>query len=186
MIFRGDIMQWDLLEEHQCVYDKTLCKKMNELTDLFDIIIDDMNLYPNMICVDVFPCKENWNVEISEYIRNYYKEFPDEEYLVSKNFKFSLDGVKGERHSIIEALKKIFESETVLCRCVSRPLNQNENMKYVAKVLAENAGTDTAESFLISKKDLEILQNVYVGILFSGWMLRCGKYGILILLGTNE
>ena len=69
---------------------------------------------------------------------------------------------------------------------MSRPLNQNENMKYVAKVLAENAGTDTAESFLISKKDLEILQNVYVGILFSGWMLRCGKYGILILLGTNE
>ena len=52
-------MQWDLTEEHSRAYDKEVCEKIDELTDLFDIILDDMNLYPSMMCVDVFFLKHS-------------------------------------------------------------------------------------------------------------------------------
>lgn len=181
-------MQWDLIEEHHGAYDEKVCKKIDELTDLFDIILNDIRLYPSMMCVDVFPCIESLAIEIPKHIQNYYRIFRDKEYKdkMQKKFDLRLDLVKRETSSIYDALKTIFDADFLLEMCTSRPVNQNENIKKVADTLSENAGTTFTEIFLVSKQDLNILQEEYMGILFSGWVLRCGNYGILILLGTNE
>ena len=181
-------MQWDLIEEHARAYDKEVCKKINELTDMFDIIFDDMRLYPSMMCVDVFPCTENLTTEIPIYIQKYYEVFLDEEYRtkMKKKFDFRLSLEKIETCSIYNALKNIFCADFLLERCASRPENQSENIKKVADRLSADIGVTVAENFFVSKQDLNVLAELYIGILFSGWVIRCGNYGILILLGTNE
>lgn len=181
-------MQWDLIEEHNGTYDEEVCKKINELIDLFDIILDDMKLYPSMMCVDVFPCIENIDTEIPIYIQKYYEVFLDEEYRtqMQKRFDFRLNLKKIATGSIYKELQNIFGGEFLSKQCVSIPENHHENIKKVADRLSEELGTTVAESFFVSKEDLYVLREVYIGILFSGWVLRCGDYGILILLGTNE
>lgn len=181
-------MHWDLLEEHKEAYDAVVCKKIDELTNLFDIILDDIKLYPSMMCVDVFPCIENIAIEIPKHIKTYYKGFLDEEYKdkMQRKFDLSLDLEKKETGSIYEALNTIFNAESLFGICTSRPVDQSENIKKVADRLSEEVGTTFAECFFVSKHDLNLLQELYIGILYFGWVLRCGNYGILILLGTNE
>lgn len=181
-------MQWDLIEEHQGAYDEEVCKRIDELTELFDIILDDIRLYPSMMCVDVFPCIESVATEIPKHIQNYYGVFVDEEYKVKmqKKFDTSLNLVKRETGSVYDVLKNIFDANFLLEMCESRPMNQSENIRKVADRLSEKVGTTFAECFSVSKQDLNLLQELYIGILFSGWVLRCGNYGILMLLGTNE
>lgn len=181
-------MQWDLIEEHSGAYDKEVCEKIDELTDLFDIILDDMRLYPSMMCVDVFPYRESLSIEIPQYIQNYYEIFEDEEYKakMKKNFDLRLELEKRECSSIYDALKNIFENDFLITMCASRPVNQSKNIKKVADQLSTDVGTGYVDFFEICKQDLKILQELYIGILFSGWVIRCGNYGILILWGTNE
>lgn len=181
-------MQWDLIEEHQEAYDEEICKKIDELTDLFDIILDDIRLYPSMMCVDVFPCINSLAIEIPRHIQNYYRICLDEEYKdkMQKKFDFRLDLLKKETCSVYDGFKNIFDADFLLKMCTSRPINQDKNIKKVADRLSEIVGTTYTECFWISKQDLNRLQELYIGILFSGWVLRCGSYGILILLGTNE
>lgn len=181
-------MQWDLTEEHSGAYDKEVCEKIDELTDIFDIILDAMSLYPSMMCVDVFPYRESLSIEISQYIQNYYEMFHDESYKakMKKNFDIRLKLEKRECSSIYEALKNIFDNDILLAMYASRPVNQSKKIKEVADRLSAEVGTACADFFEICKQDLEILQELYIGILFSGWVIRCGNYGILILLGTNE
>ena len=181
-------MQWDLLEEHRGTYDKEVCKKIDELTDLFDIILDDMRLYPSMMCVDVFPYGESLSIEIPQHIQNYYEIFHDEEYKakMQKNFDFRLELEKRECGSVHDALKDIFDNDFLMSMCTSRPANHSKSIKKVSERLSEEAGTTCAEFFAVNKHDLKILQELYIGILFSGWVIRCGNYGILVLLGTNE
>ena len=104
----GDNVQWDLIEEHSGTYEKEDCKKIDDLTDLFDIILDDMRLYPSMMCVDVFPYMESLAIEIPKCIQNYYEIFHDEEYKakMQKNFDLRLELEKRENCSIYDALKK--------------------------------------------------------------------------------
>lgn len=181
-------MQWDLTEEHSGAYDKEECEKIDELTDLFDIILDDMSLYPSMMCVDVFPHRESLSIEIPQYIQNYYEMFHDESYRakMKKNFDIRLELEKRESSSIYEALKSIFDNDILLAMCAARPVNQSKNIKEVADRLSAEVGTICVEFYEICKQDLKILQELYIGILFSGWVIHCGNYGLLILLGTNE
>ena len=65
-------------------------------------------------------------------------------------------------------------------------VNHNINIQKVADRISEEVGTSLAECFGVNKQDLNKLQEVYIGILFFGWVLRCGNFGFLILLGTNE
>ncbi len=156
-----------------------VCEKIDELTDLFDIILDDMSLYPSMMCVDVFLYRESLAIEIPQYIQNYYEMFHDESYKakMKKKFDIRLKLEKRECSSIYEALKNIFDNDLLF---------QNKNIKEVADRFSAEVGTTCADFFEICKQDLETLQELYIGILFSGWVIRCGNYGILILLGTNE
>lgn len=181
-------MQWDLIEEHEGAYDEEVCKKIDELTDLFDIILDDMSLYPSMMCVDIFPCTDSLSIEIPRNIQNYYRTCFDEEYKVKMQKKFDLrfDLVKREKCSVYDALKNIFDVDSLLEMISSLPINHDDNIKKVADRLSEIVGSNYTECFVISKQDLNILQELYIGILFSGWVLQCGSYGILILFGTNE
>lgn len=181
-------MQWDLLEEHSIAYEEEICKKINELTDLFDIILDEIKIYPYMLCVDVFPYTECLEIEIPEHIQNYYRMFFDEEYKneMQKKFNFILHLEKRGQASVYEVLNNIFYEISLLKTYTLEIEKQNKNICKVADILSKKTGTTFAESFNISKHDLNILQEVYIGILFSGWILRCGDYAILIFLGTNE
>lgn len=181
-------MQWDLIAEHYGAYDEEVCKKIDELTDLFDIILDDLKLYPSMMCVDVFPYTENLAIEIPKHIQNYYKIYSDEGYKVKmqKSFASRLDLEKRENCSVYDAIRSIFDSDFLLDRCETRPVNHNINIQKVADRISEEVGTSLAECFGVNKQDLNKLQEVYIGILFFGWVLRCGNFGFLILLGTNE
>lgn len=179
-------MQWDLLEEHSIAYEEEICKKINELTDLFDIILDEIKIYPYMLCVDVFPYTECLEIEIPEHIQNYYRMFFDEEYKneMQKKFNFILHLEKRGQASVYEVLNNVFDEISSLEICEFKLVKTNINK--VANTLLENIDNTFAKYFKISKHDLKILQEVYLGILFYGWIIKCGNYAILILLGTNE
>ena len=139
-----------------------------------------------MLCVDVFPYTECLEIEIPKHIQNYYKMFCDEEHKnkMQKKFDFTLNLEKRGQASVYEVLNNVFDEISSLEICEFKLVKTNINK--VANTLLENIDNTFAKYFKVNKHDLNILQEVYLGILFYGWIIKYENYAILILLGTNE
>ena len=167
-------MQWDLEDEHSWAYDEELCNRINVITDTFDGILDYTvpKMYPMMACVDVFPCKDNIGYNIPIYIQRYLEEGQRSRY----DFELTLENkVMGDINTILRSVFLIDKDDGVLIR-----------INNTSEKLVELLGEDVVTKYSIDLKDLYILQNEYIGILTEGYVLQCGEYSIVILIGTNE
>lgn len=135
-------MNWDLLGEHESAYDESGCEKINELTDIFDIVFDYINRgWVLDVCVDVFPCTEEPASEIPRCIQKYYDMYVDESYQKEMKSLFDVTFSTEEviEESLIDALKSIFDLPTE--KSWTGSVEQHKrNIEKVAEKLIEETG----------------------------------------------
>ncbi len=181
---------WDLTEEHKNAYNEDICLKIDLLTDLFDEILEYIQdgLYPSMMCVDVFLIDEDIEISMMKIIQKYYNSYIDEECQKQPKNKFStkLSFQKNGEGEILQIFKNIFTLDNITNRWKGTSEIHYNNVKSVTDKLHEFINCEVVEKYSLNKKDLTLLEDIYIGILFSGSVIKCGKYAILILTGCNE
>ncbi len=186
-------MYWDLEEEHKAAYDENECAEIDDLTNLFDIILDYMHegngLYPWTMCVDVFFC-DNQKPEstIPKFIQQYYCAYlkEDEKKKVQEMYDPPFDLEDGGAGKIEDVLRDAFHMVHISERWTGTLKQHQENIRIVATKLQEKIGLNCGVKYKLTKKDLECLATVYLGILIEGYIIQCGKYAFLVLTGSSE
>lgn len=81
-----------------------------------------------MMCVNIFPCRDSLSIDIPRNIQNYYRICLDEEYKVKmqKKFDLRLDLIKREKCFVYDALKNIFDVDSLVEMISSRPINHDD------------------------------------------------------------
>jgi hypothetical protein len=186
-------LHWDLTEEHCNAYNEKECQRIDGLTDLFDLILDymysDHGLYPGARCVDVFPCTaEGAETGIPKGIRHYYDMYLDEKYrnLMKKKYQITLALTKMAEGTIEDILGIEFALRNMNPTWKGTEHQNKENIKATAFRLKNLIGADTAILYSLSRQDLKILEETYLGILFDGSVIQYGDIAILSVYGTNE
>ncbi len=185
-------MQYDLTEEHSIAYDGPLCNTINDITNLFDEILDYLvpAMYPYMACVDVFPCESHPSQDIPKYIQKYFGEScHGDEYKepMQSKYDFELILEEPQEGDLCTVLGGIFSNSLVTRKHADITQEQLRiRVENVSNKLKQITGVETAIRYSINGKSLRILQEQYIGILTAGYVLSCGGYSIMILIGTNE
>lgn len=184
-------MHYDLTEEHSNAYDELLCNTINDITNLFDEILDYLvpAMYPYMACVDVFPCESYPSQNIPKYIQRYYDDFQDGEDKepVQSGYDSELILEAPLEGDLCTILGGIFSNSLVIRKHTDiTPEQLCTRVENVSNKLKQITGVESAIRYSINGKSLRILQEHYLGILTSGYVLACGDYSIMILIGTDE
>lgn len=184
-------MHYDLTDEHATAYNQPTCGVIDNLTNLFDEILDYLvpAMYPNMSCVDVFPCSSDMKREIPKLIQKYF------DVDCSEDFEERMQSAFGEEMvlenplegDLCTVLGDIFSYSLVRRNSVNITQEQLDvKIRNVSNMLKQITGADTVLRYSIGKDSMGVLEKLYIGILTSGYVLSCGDFSIMILIGTNE
>ena len=184
-------MMWDVSDEHGvCYKDKNILKQVNNLTDLFDDILEYIyKTYDHSeYFIDVFYTEtKDVGTGMCEQLMKYLNMFVDKKYRQNFIDKYSNDSCECElitSGTISESLNYVFNIQYGKRKFLDDP-KVNELLHILSDKISSSIGTSDAECYKITKSP-RIFDEFYPSIVFAESCIRCGNYTILIIYGTSD
>lgn len=190
---------WDMDEEHRALFDEEQVNFIDKVTYQFERIINILYELPSFqytcFAVDVFMLKDKKPEDVmKDIIFNYYKLFCEKESLsVEREF---LDNKLFGNHMQTDSLKSVIKYALGIdeTKINEMPIELKSKFRITLKESINNLNNIFYKQFprlyTIPKECKafysKILQDVYLGIIFSGTYLVYDEYCILIIQGTSE
>ena len=188
-------MQWDLIGEHESAYGEEHGNEIDKLVDMFDAFLDmrHINMRPRSwyeVCIDIFPCDENIETTIPMFIQKYFDMYFDKKYVCQMKAKYSLPlhitkELEGDMEDIFS---KIFELYSEDNKNMSREDSSEyyKRIKNVSADLGRVVNSNEAVLYRIEKDTLDNLADIYLGIVFWGYIVKIKGYSIVVIFGTSD
>lgn len=184
-------MMWDVSDEHEvCYKDKNILKQVNNLTDLFDDILNYLyETYDHSeYFIDVFYTEtEDVGTGMYEQLMKYLNMFVGEDYRQKFIDKYSNDSCECKlitSGTISDSLYNVFNIQYGKRKFFNDP-KVNELLHILSDKISKSIDTSNAECYKITKSP-KIFEEFYPSIVFAESCIRCGNYTFLVIYGTSD
>lgn len=184
-------MMWDVSDEHEvCYKDRNILKQVNNLTDLFDDILEYIyKTYDHSeYFIDVFYTEtKDVGTGMYEQLMKYLNMFVGKDY--GKKFidKYSNDSCECElitSGTISDSLNNVFNIQYGKRKFLDDS-KVNELLHILSDKISSSVGTSDAECYKITKSP-RIFEEFYPSVVFAESCIRCGNYTFLVIYGTSD